>query len=52
MPMQHDNGSPLWGAPEPKWPRKVRVVALVAISLALWAAIAGGVYLLTRLLAG
>ncbi len=51
MPMKHDNGSPLWGAPEPKWSGKVRVVALVVASLAVWAIIAGGVYLLTRLLA-
>jgi len=31
---------------------KLKVAILVAISLALWAAIAGGVYWLTRLLAG
>lgn len=51
MPMKHDNGSPLWGAPEPKWSGKVRVFALVVASLAAWAIIAGGVYLLTRLIA-
>lgn len=48
MPMQHDNGSPLWGSPEPKWSGKVRVVALVVASLGAWAVVAGVVYLLTR----
>ncbi|WP_312599056.1 hypothetical protein [Brevundimonas sp.] len=52
MPMKHDEGSPLWGAPEPKWPGKIRIAVMVAISFALWAAIAGGVYWLTRLIAG
>lgn len=52
MPMQHDNGSPLWGAPEPKWPGKVRVIALVVASLAVWGAVVGVVYLITRWAAG
>ncbi|WP_426016990.1 hypothetical protein [Brevundimonas sp. DWR2-3-1b1] len=52
MPMRHDNGSPLWGAPEPRWSGKVRVVALVAASLAAWAVIAGSVFLITRWAAG
>ncbi|WP_426023351.1 hypothetical protein [Brevundimonas sp. PWP3-1b1] len=52
MPMRHDNGSPLWGAPEPKWSGKVRVVALVVAGLAAWAVIAGGVFLFTRWAAG
>lgn len=51
MPMQHDNGSPLWGAPEPKWSGKVRVAFMIAISIAAWAAVAGGVFLLTRWIA-
>lgn len=48
MPMKHDNGSPLWGAPEPRWSGKVRVIALVVASLVAWASVAGGVFLLTR----
>ncbi len=52
MPMKHDNGSPLWGAPEPKWSGKARVIALVVASLAAWAAVAGGVYLITRWASG
>lgn len=52
MPMQHDNGSPLWGAPDPKWSGKVRVVFLVVLSLAAWAIIASVVYLITRWAAG
>lgn len=50
--MNHDNGSPLWGAPEPKWSGKVRVAFLVGVSVALWALIAGGVYGLTRWIMG
>ena len=50
--MKHDNGSPLWGAPEPKWSGKVRVAALVLASLATWAVLAGVVYLITRWAAG
>ncbi|WP_159851488.1 hypothetical protein [Brevundimonas sp. G8] len=52
MPMRHDNGSPLWGAPEPRWSGKVRVALLVGASLAAWAIIAGFVYLITRWAAG
>lgn len=52
MPMQQDNGSPLWGAPEPKWSGKVRVAVLVLATLASWAIVAGGVYLITRWVAG
>ena len=52
MPMRHDKGSPLWGAPEPKRSGKVRVVALVVASLAAWTVVAGGVYLITRWAAG
>lgn len=42
MSIEHDNGSPLWGAPEPKWSGKVRVIALVVASFAAWAVVAGG----------
>jgi hypothetical protein len=52
MPMKHDNGSPLWGAPEKRWSPRVRLVVMVGASFALWALIAGGVYFLTRLIAG
>lgn len=50
--MPPKNGSPLWGAPEPKWSGKVRVVALVVASLAAWGVVAGGVFLITRWAAG
>lgn len=35
-----------------RWSPRVRLVVMVGASLALWAAIAGGVYWLTRLIAG
>ena len=52
MPIEPDRGNPLWGAPEPKWSGKVRVIVLVVASLATWEVIAGGVYLITRWAAG
>lgn len=52
MPMKHDNGSPLWGAPVKRWSPRLRLVVMVGASVALWALIAGGIYWLTRMIVG
>ena len=48
MPMKHDKGSPLWGAPGPERPGRAKVVVWAISGLALWAAIAVGAFLLAK----
>ena len=46
MPMKHDQGSPLWGAPPRS--RGWRSWVLPIVSVVSWCAVAGGAYLLAR----